>query len=72
MEMFEGRLSWAEIRGKQRISAEIGEMPKSMRKVYRFIRRSEFDEEPNYRLLMAFWSGRMLEESVGMREFGVE
>jgi hypothetical protein len=22
--------------------------------------------------LMAFWSGRMLEESVGMREFGVE
>jgi serine/threonine protein kinase len=63
MEMLDGSLPWAGTRDKQRIHAiklntdilsELEEMPKQMRNVYRLIRRLEYDEEPNYGLLISF------------------
>jgi serine/threonine protein kinase len=70
LEMWEGRLPWSGGRDKQRVYAqkcetdvlgEIGDMPRSMRSVYRLIRRLDVDDEPDYRLLISFMVQAMRE-----------
>jgi serine/threonine protein kinase len=63
VEMWAGRLPWATTRDRQAmvalkcatdIMAEIRDLPFAMRNVYRLIRRLEFSEEPDYRLMTSF------------------
>jgi serine/threonine protein kinase len=63
LEMWEGHLPWSSGRDKQRvyvqkcetdILSEIEDMPRSMRNVYRLIRRLDVDDEPDYRLILSF------------------